>query len=82
MTTEARTKEKKVTRSWRVCPKCKSRATKIFSLSSGLYLCQVCGHEYDNQVPECLGLIAGQPETIGIEEYEEEQLRYGRLPPP
>lgn len=39
-------KPKKVT-SWRVCPECGSRATKIFSLTTGKYQCQVCGHKYE-----------------------------------
>lgn len=29
-----------------VCPKCKGRATKLFSLSTGLYTCQQCQHEW------------------------------------
>lgn len=33
--------------SWRVCPNCKSRATKIFNLNSGLYRCQECDHQYE-----------------------------------
>lgn len=33
--------------SWRTCPACKSRATKIFSLNSGKLQCQVCDHEYE-----------------------------------
>lgn len=37
----------KQTTSWRVCPKCKSRATKVFSISTGKYRCQICDHEYD-----------------------------------
>lgn len=43
---EQRKKPKKWT-SWRVCPECNSRATKLFSLNSGQYKCQVCKHEYD-----------------------------------
>jgi rubredoxin len=38
--------------SWRVCPKCKSRATKLFSLDTGKYQCQICNHEYDCGVPQ------------------------------
>lgn len=38
-------KPKKVT-SWRVCPECGSRATKLLSLNTGLYTCQVCNHQY------------------------------------
>jgi hypothetical protein len=34
-------------RSWRVCPECGSRATKIFSLTTGKYLCQICEHKYE-----------------------------------
>lgn len=33
--------------SWRVCPECGSRASKMFNLNSGKYLCQICDHEYD-----------------------------------
>ena len=33
-------------KSWRVCPECGSRATKIFHLNSGRYQCQICDHEY------------------------------------
>ncbi len=33
--------------SWRTCPKCKGRATKIFHLSTGKLECQQCGNEYD-----------------------------------
>lgn len=36
--------------SWRVCPKCRGRATKIFSLCTGKLLCQQCGHEYEPPV--------------------------------
>lgn len=28
------------------CPKCLSRATKIFSLNTGLMTCQICDHEF------------------------------------
>jgi len=31
------------------CPKCKSRATKIFNISTGKFKCQVCGHRYKAQ---------------------------------
>lgn len=34
--------------SWRTCPKCKSRATKIFSLNSGKLKCQICEFEYES----------------------------------
>lgn len=40
-------KPPKVWRSWRVCPACSGRATKIFSMSSGKLICQRCDHEYD-----------------------------------
>jgi rubredoxin len=39
-------KPKKVT-SWRVCPECGGRHTKIFIANSGKYRCQICKHEYD-----------------------------------
>lgn len=34
-------------RSWRTCPICRSRATKIFSLTDGKLFCQICGHRYE-----------------------------------
>lgn len=34
-------------RSWRVCPTCGSRTTKLFHLSSGKYECQICGCKYN-----------------------------------
>ncbi len=34
--------------SWRVCPYCGSRATKMYSLNNGLYHCQVCDRSYDH----------------------------------
>lgn len=39
-------KPKKVT-SWRVCPECGSRATKLLSLNSGKFKCQDCDNEYE-----------------------------------
>jgi ribosomal protein L37AE/L43A len=39
-------KPKKVT-SWRTCPECGSRATKILHLSTGQYHCQICDHQYN-----------------------------------
>lgn len=35
----------------KACPKCKSRATKIFNLSTGKYACQLCDHEWKVQEP-------------------------------
>lgn len=35
-------------RSWKACPACSSRATKIFSMNTGKYQCQVCRHEYED----------------------------------
>lgn len=32
--------------SWRVCPACKSRATKIINLHTGRVCCQICECEY------------------------------------
>lgn len=26
------------------CPKCRSRATKLYSLTTGLFTCQICGY--------------------------------------
>lgn len=34
----------------KACPNCKSRATKIVSISTGLTKCQVCGAEYAEAV--------------------------------
>lgn len=37
-------------KSWRVCPKCKGRATKIVNISVSdkpPIMCQQCGHHYD-----------------------------------
>lgn len=39
------------TRSARVCPKCKGRATKIVNLSTDTYTCQQCGHIYPIMAP-------------------------------
>lgn len=33
-------------RSWKVCPMCSSRATKLFCMNTGLYTCQICGQYY------------------------------------
>ena len=46
MITEDRKKPPKKWTSFRVCPACGNRATKIFNFTSGLYRCQVCEHEY------------------------------------
>lgn len=35
-------------RSWKVCPACSSRATKMFDFGTGLYRCQVCSHRYSD----------------------------------
>jgi ribosomal protein L37AE/L43A len=32
----------------KVCPKCGSRATKIFNISTGFHKCQICQYEYKN----------------------------------
>jgi ribosomal protein L37AE/L43A len=50
--------------SWRVCPKCKSRATKIFSLATGKYQCQLCNHEYDCGVPRELAEVLSEAERL------------------
>ncbi len=34
----------------KACPHCKSRATKIVNISTGLTKCQVCGAEYREAV--------------------------------
>lgn len=44
-------------RSWRVCPRCGGRATKIFNLNWGLLECQQCSHFYtgdDPMYPLCI----------------------------
>lgn len=33
--------------SWRTCPACMSRATKIFHLGTGKLECQICDHQYE-----------------------------------
>lgn len=38
-------KPKKVT-TWRTCPNCGSRATKIMSANTGKFTCQICNHSY------------------------------------
>jgi len=43
-------KPKKVS-SWRTCPNCGSRATKILSANTGLFTCQICDHTYE--APKC-----------------------------
>lgn len=35
------------TTTWRTCPSCGSRATKLFNLNTGFYTCQVCRHQYE-----------------------------------
>ncbi|AIM51477.1 hypothetical protein HQ81_0089 [Dickeya phage phiDP23.1] len=35
-------------RSWKVCPACSSRATKLFYMDTGKYKCQICQHQYDD----------------------------------
>ncbi|QIO02650.1 hypothetical protein HYQ33_gp052 [Salmonella phage aagejoakim] len=42
-------------RSWKVCPACSSRATKLFNMNTGKYECQVCRHDYDD--PKCRSLV-------------------------
>lgn len=43
-------KPKKVT-TWRTCPNCGSRATKILSANTGLFTCQICDHTYEAPPP-------------------------------
>ena len=48
-------------RSDRVCPKCKSRATKLFNISTGKYICQICDHEYEPQnIDERIAWLKGE----------------------
>jgi hypothetical protein len=46
-------KKPKKWRSWRVCPNCGSKATKIFNLSNAdkPLECQVCKHTYNPPEP-------------------------------
>jgi ribosomal protein L37AE/L43A len=37
---------------WRICPKCRGRATKMFSLDTGVFHCQQCEHEYEWPKPD------------------------------
>lgn len=49
MTTNSKGEDMAAPKTWtsyKVCPSCSSRATKIFNLNSGLYLCQLCEFEY------------------------------------
>jgi ribosomal protein L37AE/L43A len=39
-------KPKRVT-TWRTCPNCGSKATKILSANTGMFTCQICDHTYD-----------------------------------
>ena len=32
-----------------VCPRCRGRATKLFSISSGFYTCQQCDHQWTSE---------------------------------
>lgn len=34
--------------SWRVCPACGGRGTKLLHINTGKYICQQCDHEYDH----------------------------------
>lgn len=43
-------KKPKRWRSWRVCPNCGNRATKMLSINDGKYRCQICNHAYDGPV--------------------------------
>ena len=47
--TRPRSRGKPGTRSYKVCPRCKSRATKLICItasSESCVTCQVCGHQY------------------------------------
>jgi hypothetical protein len=44
---EPKFKAPKKWRSAKVCPNCSSRATKLLSINTGKYRCQICDHEYD-----------------------------------
>jgi ribosomal protein L37AE/L43A len=50
------TKLKKA-KSWRTCPNCGSRATKMFHLSTGLLECQICDHQYDPSKEAAAGQV-------------------------
>lgn len=32
-----------------ICPKCKGRATKLYNLNTGDYMCQQCEHKWTNE---------------------------------
>lgn len=46
MNTEQKWTPPKTRTSDNVCPRCASRATKIWSISTGLIHCQICKHDY------------------------------------
>lgn len=50
-------KLKKPPKSWRVCPECSGRATKIFDLTTGKYTCQQCDHQYASPIGRLPGVI-------------------------
>lgn len=41
-------------RSWKVCPACSSRATKLFNMNTGKYECQICQHHYFDPIDKGL----------------------------
>ncbi len=38
---------RKPPKSWRTCPHCYGRATKLINLQGGYIICQQCDHEYE-----------------------------------
>lgn len=51
-------------RSWKVCPACSSRATKLFYATTGKYKCQVCEHQYPD--PMCRSLVDKKYKFIAL----------------
>jgi len=46
--------KKELAMSWKVCPKCKGRATKIVNASTDSVTCQQCDHQYPLSTPTSL----------------------------
>lgn len=59
------------------CPNCKSKATKLFHLSTGKYECQICEHQWGAtaKCEECDTYAADPPSRLcpGCQAYREHQ---------